>query len=156
MGKQNYDDMLHLSITMGAFLLYSHPLRTPEIFILYRRTQRMSKRTIIALLGVKKKCVVSRIKNREQPRHISVYCQSKNIARLFLKNAEKEGFTFGDGVLPTKREADDIFAINPDFTISYTGWVGHVMFKNSRTGFAGNIVRIDYGKYLSGARDYLM
>lgn len=116
----------------------------------------MSKRTITALLNVKQKSVVSRIKNREQPRHIYVYCRSKNIAGLFLKNAEEEGFTFGDGLLPTEREADNIFAINPDFTISYTGWAGHVLFKNGRKSFAGNIVRIDYGKYLSGARDYLM
>ena len=34
MGKQDYDDMLHLSVTMGAVLLYSHLLRTPEIIIL--------------------------------------------------------------------------------------------------------------------------
>ena len=30
MGKRDHDDMLHLSVTMGAVLLYSHLLRTPE------------------------------------------------------------------------------------------------------------------------------
>ena len=116
----------------------------------------MRKRTITALLSVKQKCITSSVKNRKQPRHTYIYCRSKNIARQFLKNAEEEGFTFGDGVLPTERETDDIFAINPDLTISYTGWAGHVLFRNNRTGFAGNIVRIDYGKYLCGARDYLI
>ena len=81
----------------------------------------MRKRTITALLSMKKKCIASRIKCRKQPRHTYIYCRSKNIAIQFLKNAEEEGFTFGDGVLPTEREVDDVFAINTDFTINYCG-----------------------------------
>ena len=84
------------------------------------------------------------------PRHTYIYCRSRNIAVRFLANAEAEGFTFSDGIKPTKKEYSDIYAINEDFTISFTGWAGHVLFRSGD----GNVVRIDYGKYLSGADDY--
>ena len=41
---------------------------------------------------------------------VYVYVPSKNIRRLFLKNAQKEGFMFADGVNPTKRRAYDDMA----------------------------------------------
>ena len=57
---------------------------------------------------------------------IYVYLATKEIGRRFLQDAEKEGFTFGDGVKPTERKASDIFAINMDMTINYVGFVGHM------------------------------
>jgi hypothetical protein len=46
---------------------------------------------------------------------VYVYVPCKNIRRLFLKNAQEEGFMFGDGVKPTRRRAyDDIYALNKD------------------------------------------
>lgn len=116
----------------------------------------MKKRTVAALMTVNQKGLINRFRNRKQPRHTYVYCGSRNIAKLFLENAEREGFAFGDGVLPTEREPDDLFAIKEDFTISYTGWAGHVMLKNAHSEASGNIVRIDYGKYISGSGDYVM
>ena len=82
---------------------------------------------------------------------IYLYLQDEKIGKLFLENAEKEGFTFGDGVNPTKRKADSIFAINDDFTINYVGYIGHLAFNSS----VDKIVRIDYYKYLSDDDEYV-
>lgn len=111
-----------------------------------------AQRTVAALLNCQQKGLRNRVKYRKQPRHTYIFCRSSNIARLFLVNAAKEGFSFGNGDSPHEKETSDLFTINDDFTISYLGWAGHVLFKNA----GGNIVRIDYGKYLSGAKDYIM
>ena len=57
-------------------------------------------------------------------------------------------------MLPTQKEYSDIYAINDDLTISYTGWAGHVLFHNGDR--AKNVVRIDYGKYVGGLEDYII
>ena len=71
----------------------------------------------------------------------------------FLRDAEAEGFVFGDKVPPTQKETSDLFAIKEDFSVSCTGWAGHVLFRNLSMG---NVVRIDYGKYICGARKYIL
>ena len=108
------------------------------------------KRTVTELLAVKNKSLIDRIRYRNLPRHTFIYCRSRNIAARFLADAETEGFTFGDGQRPTAKEYSDIYSLHDDLTISYTGWAGHLAFRNP----AGNIVRIDYGKYIAGAPDY--
>lgn len=110
---------------------------------------KKTPRTVAALLGIK-----NGIFNRKSslPRHTYVYCRSENIARRFLKDAEKEGFTFGDGIRPTERDTSDLFSIHPDLTLSYTGMAGHLLFKNPG---CGNVVRIDYGKYIRGIKDFM-
>ena len=109
-----------------------------------------TKRTVAELLSVKSKGLISRVRYRNLPRHTFIYCRSRNIAARFLADAEAEGFTFGDGKKPTEKEYDDIYSLHNDLSISYTGWAGHVMFRSA----AGNIIRIDYGKYIAGAPDY--
>ena len=109
-----------------------------------------TKRTVTELLGVKNRSLIGRIRYRNLPRHTLIYCRSRNIAARFLADAETEGFTFGDGQRPTAKEYSDIYSLHDDLTISYTGWAGHMAFRNA----AGNIVRIDYGKYIAGAPDY--
>ncbi len=83
------------------------------------------------------------------PKHIYVFCRSSSIATHFLKDAQAEGFS-----LPTEKEIDSIFEINPDFTVSKIGWAGHILFHNGRN--VKEVVRVDYGKYLSGSKNYLM
>lgn len=114
-----------------------------------KKTQNTG-RTVTELLGVKNRSLISRIRYRKQPRHVYVYCRGRNIAARFLADAEAEGFSFGDGQMPTAKEYSDIYSLHDDLTISYTGWAGHVAFRNA----AGNTVRIDYGKYIAGAPDY--
>ena len=100
----------------------------------------MKKRTIANLLSRKGK--------------VYVFLSSGTLAGLFLKNAEAEGFTFGDGVLPTQRDADDLFRVNPDWTICYAGWAGHMAFHDDGARFAEPVIWVDYGKYLAGSHRY--
>lgn len=112
-------------------------------------------RTVAALLSVKPAGAKGKGKNRNKeeilfPRHTYVYCRSRAIAERFLRDAESEGFLFSDGAKPTEKGLDDIFALNSDFTMSYTGLATHVMF-----GAGGdNTVWIDYGKYVSGEKEF--
>lgn len=50
------------------------------------------------------------------------------LARQFMQQAEAEGFTFGDGVKPTEREAATVMTVNPNHTINYVGATGHMAF----------------------------
>ena len=153
---------------MGAFFMIRHGQyflpdgghgrkgqKQTLVFLFTRRITsvkktKVSKRTVTELLDVRSRNLTSRIRYRKLPRHIFVYCRSRNIAARFLADAEAEGFTFGDGGMPTKKEYNDIYSLHADLTISYTGLIGHTAFRNA----AGNIVRIDYGKYIAGAKDF--
>ena len=78
-----------------------------------------------------------------------VYFRTPDLCKKFMRAAEDEGFTFGDGGLPSKRDTADIFAIHEDKTITYVGSIGHIAFQaNAR-------VRVDYEKYIAGEEDYL-
>ena len=88
---------------------------------------------------------------------VYVYVPSKNIRRLFLKNAQKEGFRFADGVKPTRRRAyDDIYALNKDFTLNFVGYIGHIAFHHPEVPNDYNLIRVDYAAYLSGAENYII
>ena len=88
---------------------------------------------------------------------VYVYVPSKNIRRLFLKNAQEEGFKFADGVKPTRRRAyDDIYALNKDFTLNFVGYIGHIAFHHPEVPNDYNLIRVDYAAYLSGAENYIM
>ena len=97
---------------------------------------------------------VSNLLNHEG--RIYVYMSGKNITNLFLKHAEEEGFTFGDGVKPTERESDDLYALNSDWTINYVGYIGHMAFRSVTQIGSQPLIRIDYGKYISGSENYLI
>lgn len=88
--------------------------------------------------------------------YVYVYLRGKNIINLFLKNAEAEGFTYGDGVKPTEREGADIMVLNRDWTICFAGMAGRLAFRSFGMHSEINIFRVDYGKYLSGAKKYLI
>ena len=88
---------------------------------------------------------------------VYVYVPSKNIRRLFLKNAQEEGFRFADGVKPTRRRAyDDIYALNKDFTLNFVGYIGHIAFHHPEVPNDYNLIKVDYAAYLSGAENYII
>ena len=88
---------------------------------------------------------------------VYVYVPSKNIRRLFLKNAGEEGFRFGDGVKPTRRRADDdIYALNKDFTLNFVGYNRYIAFHHPSCFDNDDLMRIDYSAYLSGAENYII
>ena len=87
---------------------------------------------------------------------VYVHLSNKNVAKIFLQNAESEGFRFGNGKKPTKRKWDDIYALNKDFTINYVGYIGHIAFHHPEVPNNYNLIRVDYAAYLSGAENYIM
>ena len=78
---------------------------------------------------------------------VYVYLSSKNVAKIFLQNAESEGFRFGDGKKPTKRKWDDIYALNKDFTLNFVGYIGHIAFHHPEVPNDYNLIRVDYATY---------
>ena len=66
-----------------------------------------------------------------------------------IKQAEAEGFTFCDGIKPTGRKAEEIMAVNPDFTLNYVGTNGRIAY-GSGVKKVGNkdLVRIDYETFI--------
>lgn len=87
---------------------------------------------------------------------IYVYLSDQKTGDQFLKNAEKEGFLFGDGTAPTKRKCSNIMAVNHDKTINYVNFVGHYAF-GSHVKYLGEqkLIRINYDAYINGL-DYIM
>lgn len=86
---------------------------------------------------------------------VYVRLASKEIGQRFLQEAEREGFTFCDGVKPTEREHDDIFEINKDMTINYVGFIGHIAFSGAKRVGGERLFRVDYEKYSENAKDYI-
>lgn len=82
---------------------------------------------------------------------VYVYLNSDELARTFLENAEAEGFTFGDGILPTERQVSNIFALNSNSTINYVGINGHIAFQAADEVAGRQLIRIDYEKFINGS-----
>lgn len=83
---------------------------------------------------------------------VFIVLRSKPIRFRFMANAAMEDITFGDGVPATDREVDDIMALQPNGTICFLGWAGHMCYRHSE----GSVLRIDYEKYIGGAEDYII
>ena len=86
-----------------------------------------------------------------QNSRIYIYLATTDIGKRFLQDAENEGFMFRDGVKPTQREADSIFAINDDMTINYVGFVGHVAYQAADKIGNKPLIKIDYRDILNRA-----
>ena len=88
---------------------------------------------------------------------VYVYLADPETGTRFLKEAEKEGFSFGDGVKPTDRHYSELMAVNHDKTINYVGVIGHIAFgSGAETVNSEHLIRIDYKNYLSGMEDYFI
>ena len=86
---------------------------------------------------------------------VYVYLRNEVIVRKFLKDAENEGFTFGDGEKPTVRPGNNLYVVNRDWTINYVGWAGHMAFQSAKCIGEQELIRVDYEKYLLGEEEYL-
>ena len=87
---------------------------------------------------------------------IFVLLRGKNICNLFLTQAEQEGFTFQDGTKPTASRPADIIVLHSDWTLNNVGWAGHMAFRNPAAKLGEPIIRVDFGKYISGREDYII
>ncbi len=63
----------------------------------------------------------------------------------FLVQAQSEGFTFQDGVLPCDRHKSDCYALNKDKTICYVNSIGRMAMQAK----ADNILRVKYPSCIS-------
>ena len=75
---------------------------------------------------------------------VYVHLNDEETAMRFLRQAESEGFTFGDGVKPTDRHWSDLYAIHPDSTLNYVGSVGRIEYASG----ADSCVRVEYQELL--------
>lgn len=87
---------------------------------------------------------------------VYVYLRNEVIIRKFLKDAENEGFNFGDGEKPTARPGNNLYVVNRDWTISHVGWAGHMTFQSAKRIGEQELIRVDYEKYLLGEEEYLI
>ena len=119
---------------------------------------RKKERTVAQLLsaregGFRFPLPLPRESEMLKPKHVYIYCRSSAIAKRFLADAEGEGFVFSDGTVPTGKEAVNLYALNDDFTISYTGLVAHMMLGRKDVG---NVVQVDYERYVSGEKTWMV
>ncbi|WP_316630141.1 hypothetical protein [uncultured Ruminococcus sp.] len=75
---------------------------------------------------------------------VYVHLKDEETAMRFLRQAESEGFTFGDGVSPTDRHWSDLYAVHPDSTLNYVSTNGRIHYGSGADG----IVRIEYAELL--------
>ena len=100
---------------------------------------------------------------------VYVYTPDKSVARLFLKNAEAEGFVFSGNRRPSKAKTSSLFSLKRNFEISYVGSFGYMAFRHpeyeNMVTFIRDfddgkseckLVRVDYAAYLRGADDYII
>ena len=75
---------------------------------------------------------------------VYVYLKDKETALRFRRDAEAEGFIFGDGVYPTERHWSDLYAIHPDGTLNYVGAIGRIEYVSG----TDSVIRIEYSQVL--------
>ena len=75
---------------------------------------------------------------------VYVHLKDEETAIRFLQQAESEGFTFSDGMMPTDRHWSDLYAIHPDSTLNYVDTNGRIHYGSGADG----IVRIEYAELL--------
>ena len=76
---------------------------------------------------------------------VYVHLKDEETAMSFLRQAESEGFTFGDGVSPTDRHWSDLYAIHPDGTLNYVSTNGRIFYSSA----LNDLLRIEYADLIT-------
>ena len=71
---------------------------------------------------------------------VYVHLKDEETAMSFLRQAESEGFTFGDGVSPTDRHWSNLYAIHSDGTLNYVESIGRIEYASD----ADSCARVEY------------
>ena len=71
---------------------------------------------------------------------IYVFLRDDETGEKFLRTAEEEGFTFGDGTKPSERHYSRVMALHADGTLSFVGAIGMMAFGSGDE----SIVRVDF------------
>lgn len=69
----------------------------------------------------------------------------------FIRDAENEGYTFGDGAKVSERTPDQFYAVNKNNTVNFLNGIGRMAFSSG----TDTILRVDYKKYADGEEDYI-
>ena len=84
----------------------------------------------------------------ERDGRVYVLLANQKVGDIFLRQAEEEGFTFCDGVKPTKRPYENIMAVNPDRTINYVGTNGRIAYgSGAKTVNGEELIRVAFDNY---------
>ena len=79
---------------------------------------------------------------------VYVHLANDKVGNDFLRQAEAEGFTFGDGVKPMERDYAEVMAINQNHTINYVGFVGMMAYGSGAKMIGGKqFIRIEFEKW---------
>ncbi len=89
-----------------------------------------------------------------------IFCRDEATGKRFLKDAENEGYRFGDGVKPTERHWHYVYVPHQDKTLAHqsvTMWAQAFSAK-SLMGEGGKripLIKVDYAAYIAGAEDFI-
>ena len=86
---------------------------------------------------------------------VFVYFSDRDVGNEFLRNAEREGFVFGDEKKPTSKEYDEVMAIHPDGTLNYLGFIGYMAWRHPESSVP-KLIRVDSARYKAGFKNYLL
>lgn len=94
---------------------------------------------------------LSKLKGR-----VYVYLANADIGKSFMSHAKAEGFKLGKAD-PTTKEPAEIMAVNLNKTINYVGSIGSAAFHSNLDTIGGEpLIRVDYGKFVSGEDEYMI
>ena len=80
-----------------------------------------------------------------QDGRVYVRLATPELRRKFMEQADAEGFTFSDGVKPTRRDADVNMSVNRDLTINYVGMFGRMAYGSGTKTTCGKLlIRVEY------------
>lgn len=78
-------------------------------------------------------------------KRVYVHLSDIETIRIFINNAEKEGFSFLENKRISDMPLDNFYALNKNLTVNYINFIGRVAYQCG----AENILRVDYKKILS-------
>ncbi|WP_249028815.1 hypothetical protein [Tannockella kyphosi] len=81
---------------------------------------------------------------------VYIHVKDKETKEHFIKQLDKESFSYGDGVLASDRRPDDIMSLYRDYKIGYLGYVGHMRFGCIvNQGNHSSTLCVEYDKYMN-------
>ncbi|MCR5216244.1 MAG: hypothetical protein K6C69_04860 [Lachnospiraceae bacterium] len=86
--------------------------------------------------------------------NVYIYVPKKEVQKQFLVDAEREGFSFGNGVVPTQSVSHDLYRIYPDKSMCYVMGPGYMGFLAWKVGCVVDRHYINYEKYMNGEGEY--
>lgn len=88
----------------------------------------------------------------DQEKHVYIFLRTEELQNQFMRDAEREGITYGDGTKSTERKVDDKMALQADGTICFLGFAGRMSYHYNKE----SVIRVDYEKYIAGDDDYII